>query len=50
MSEDLSQPNKQHYDIETLLYFYTRPYTKDIIETNWTVYGWLAPTGQFVRQ
>jgi hypothetical protein len=50
MSEDLSQPNKQHYDIETLLYFYTQPYTKDIIETNWTVYGWLAPTGQFVRQ
>lgn len=50
MSETLALPNMQHYDMETLLYFYTREYVDQIVETDWKVYGWLAPTGQFVRQ
>lgn len=49
MSEHLAKPSNFHYDIETLLYYYTRPYSEHIVETDWTVYGWLAPTGQFVR-
>jgi hypothetical protein len=49
ISEYLSRHENYHYDIETLLYFYTRQYVEHIVETNWTVYGWLAPTGQFVR-
>lgn len=46
----LSQPDCQHYDMETLLYFYSIPYRDKIIETDWRVYGWLGPNGKFVRQ
>lgn len=49
MADLLSRPTMQHYDIETLLYFLTREYSDDIIETDWIVYGWIGPTGQFTR-
>lgn len=45
----LSLEKMYHYDIETLSYYFTRPYKEDIIETNWMIYGWLGPNGQFVR-
>jgi len=49
MSDILKQPNMQHYDIETLLYFLTRKFAENIVETNWTVYGWDGAGGNFVR-
>jgi hypothetical protein len=49
MTSMLSLPNMAHYDVETLLYYLVRPFEKDIIETDWMVYGWLGPTGQFMR-
>ena len=39
----------QYFSMETLMYFYTRPYEKDIIETNWTIYGWAGTGGNFIR-
>jgi hypothetical protein len=36
-------------DIETLGYYYTRPFEEDIIETDWLVYGWTAHDGRFMR-
>jgi len=45
----LSRPGMYHYDVETLSYYFSRPYAEDIIETNWVVYGWLGINGQFVR-
>jgi hypothetical protein len=38
-----------HYDIETLIYFFTRDYSNRIIETDWTVYGWAGADGTFLR-
>jgi hypothetical protein len=49
MTSMLSLHNMAHYDVETLLHYLTRPFERDIIETDWTVYGWLGPTGLFVR-
>lgn len=37
------------YDMETLLYFYTRDLESDIIETDWVVFGWDATSGRFMR-
>jgi hypothetical protein len=37
------------YDLETLLYYFTRTYEQDIIETNWKVYGWEGVSGNFMR-
>lgn len=42
-------PENGHYDSETLLYFLTRPYATDIIETDWMTYGWGGPNGMFLR-
>lgn len=50
MTNLLSQPTMQHYDMETLLYYHSRDYHKDIVETGWTVYGWLGATGKFLRE
>lgn len=47
---DLALPDQQHYDLETLLYFYSIPYNHCIVETSWLIYGWLGPNGNFVRQ
>lgn len=41
--------NYMHYDVETLIYAFTRHYESDIIETNWVVYGWTGVNGNFVR-
>lgn len=48
-AEILSQESCKHYDIETLGYFFTRPFKNDIIETDWIVYGWHGTDGQFMR-
>ena len=45
----LGQASMSHMDIETLSYYFTRPYEKDIIETDWIVYGWDGASGQFKR-
>lgn len=37
------------YDLETLLYFFTREYEKDILEIDWKVYGWEGANGSFMR-
>lgn len=37
-----------HYDIETLIYFFSRAYADNIIETDWKVYGWNSTTGEFL--
>ena len=42
-------PNGIHYDVETLLYYFTRQYENDIIETKWIVYGWDGVGGNFLR-
>ncbi len=49
MSEKLSMPHMQHYDIETWLYYLTRPYQEYILELDWTVNGLLGPTGEKIR-
>lgn len=38
-----------HYDIETLIHFFTRPYKDRLIETDWIVYGWNSTNGVFLR-
>jgi len=36
-------------DIETLTYHLTRPWSNDVIETDWQITGWLGAGGQFMR-
>jgi hypothetical protein len=43
------EPNKTNSDMETLIYYFTRPLKDSIIETNWTVYGWTGTDGHFMR-
>lgn len=45
----LNQPSYSHLDIETLGYYFTRPFEKDIIENEWIVYGWDGASGKFWR-
>ena len=45
----LSNPNLRHYDIETLIYYFTEICRYDIIETNWVVSGWQGADGRFFR-
>lgn len=42
-------PNGIRYDVETLLYFFTRDFEADIVEVPWTVYGWDGTSGTFLR-
>jgi hypothetical protein len=44
----LNQAPMKHYDIETLSYYFTRPYEKDVIETDWIVCGWDGTSGRFM--
>ena len=37
------------YDIETLLYYFTRDFTKDIIEVPWLVNGWDGVNGRYLK-
>ena len=49
MASMLSQSHMHQYDIETLGYYFTRPYEADIIETDWIVNGWHGADGKYVR-
>lgn len=42
------QPSMYHYDMETLFYYFLRPYNSKIIETDWIVSGWHGPCGTYV--
>lgn len=44
-----SSPSTIHYDVETLLYHYTREFKNNILETDWIVYGWDGTNGTFLR-
>jgi hypothetical protein len=44
----LSNEKMAHYDIETLSYYFTRPFEKDIIETDWIVSGWDGTSARFM--
>lgn len=44
----LDQAPMRHYDIETLSYYLTRPYEKDVIETDWRVCGWDGTSARFM--
>lgn len=44
-----STNNMYQYDTELLHYFYSREFEKDVIETDWVVSGYQAPSGTFVR-
>ena len=43
------RPSMSHYSLETLNYYFTRPYADDIIETDWCVTGWDGTNGNFLR-
>ena len=43
------QSNTMIYDVETLLYYFTRTYESSIIETDWIVNGWHGADGKYVR-
>jgi hypothetical protein len=45
----LSNQKMLHYDMETLIYYYTRSLKNHIIETDWVVYGFHGADGRFVR-
>lgn len=45
----LKHSDMSHLDVETLGYYLTRPFAKDIVETNWLVYGWDGASGRFWR-
>jgi hypothetical protein len=45
----LNSSRMSSLDIETLSYYLTRPWSNDIIETDWTVTGWLGASGEFMR-
>lgn len=44
----LEQPSMNHYDMETLYYYLTRPFQSNIIETDWRVCGWDGTSGRFM--
>jgi hypothetical protein len=43
------EPEKMIYDVETLLFYFTREFESNIIETDWVVYGWDGAGGTFLR-
>ncbi len=45
----IDRPTMYHYDIETLSYYFTRPFKKDIIEVDWKVSGWDGTSGEFMH-
>lgn len=44
----LNRNNMVHFDLETLMYYYTRPFQSDVIETDWKVSGWGGTSGRFM--
>jgi hypothetical protein len=49
ISEFCSNPSSISYDVETLLYYFTRQFELDIVEMPWIVYGWDGTSGNFLR-
>jgi hypothetical protein len=49
IAEILDHEGMYHYDIETLIYYFTRQYDADIVEVNWKIYGWDSAHGTFLR-
>lgn len=49
VAEFTNNPKTYHYDVETLLYFFTREYENNIIETDWKIFGWTGVDGKFLR-
>ena len=47
--EITGKENSTHYDIETLLYFFTREFERDIIHVPWTVNGWDGVNGRYLK-
>lgn len=44
----LNHSSMVHYDIETLSYYFTRPFEDFLIETDWKVSGWDGTSGRFM--
>jgi len=49
IKDTIEDPDKYHYDIETLKYFYTRDQEDSIVHTDWMVYGFVGTDGIFFR-
>lgn len=49
VTEFCCKPHLIHYDIETLLYFFTRQYESQIQEMPWIILGWDGTSGRFLR-
>lgn len=49
VAEFTNNERTMHYDIETLLYFFTRNYEERIIEHDWKIYGFTGVDGTFLR-
>jgi len=47
--EYCSSSSGMKYDVETLLYFFTRDYEDVITEMPWIIYGWDGTSGRFLR-
>lgn len=45
----LNHPTGYHYHIESLLYFFTREYEKDIMHVDWKIIGFDSVSGNFIR-
>lgn len=45
----VTEPGKGTADMETLIYFFTRPLESYIIENEWCIYGWTGTDGSFIR-
>ena len=44
----LDQPSMNHYDIETLSYYFTRQHESTVVETDWIVSGWDGTSGRYM--
>lgn len=42
-------PAYSTFDVETLMYFFTRDFESDIVEVDWLVYGYNGADGRFLR-
>ena len=49
IAELCSKEGTQHYDVETLLYYFTREFKDNITLMPWIVYGWDGTNGRFLR-
>ena len=49
MLEFFNHPSGIHYDVETLLYFFTRQYEDNVYIMPWIVSGWDGTSGRFLR-